>query len=232
MKLHEEISRMKSIMNITENHDSKKYYVDNSDLGGKGVFASKNLKKGETIGLLHDIIKMGSDYNFTELGEMHNHKDEPNCHNDKRDNQRYLVASRDIEKGEELTTDYRLQPDLEQPQSLFSGLNEQKFVPQIDGYRTYSPFKEMDYIIVDSNGIDCDNIVWDLVLVGNGKEIKFCKKNSGAVFFKKSNKVVELPLMDGEEVEDIFFNEDSLKDWIEKKLKKVDKNGEIKKNFF
>jgi RNA polymerase primary sigma factor len=38
--------------------------------------------------------------------------------------------------------------------------------------------------------------------------------------------------IDGEEVEDIFFNEDSLKDWIEKKLKKVDKNGEIKKNFF
>ena len=228
-------SKMKTLIlesGIIESKEHKKYYVDKSDLGGKGVFAKKKLKKGETIGLLHTIKKLGVDYDFTELGKMHNHKDSPNCHNDKRGNQRFLVASKDIEKGEELTTNYRLQPDLEQPQTWFSGLNEQKYLPHIDGYRTYSPFKDLDYIIVESNGIDCDNIVWDLVLVGDRGEIKYCKKNSGSVFFHKSTKVVELPLKNGEDVEDIFITEDTLYEWLENKLNKIDKKGEIRKNFF
>ena len=95
--------------------ESKKYYLDQSKIHGTGVFASKDLKEGEVIGLLHTINTLGSDYDFEELGRMYNHSNEPNCYNYLYHNKRYLVASRNINKGDELTADYRLQPDLEQP---------------------------------------------------------------------------------------------------------------------
>jgi SET domain-containing protein len=99
----------------------KKYYVGNSDIEGKGVFASQNLKKGEVIGLLHTINQLYKDYSFEELGHNHNHSETPNCHNHMVGNKRYLVASRDIDEDEELTTNYRLQPDLEQPENFTLG---------------------------------------------------------------------------------------------------------------
>jgi SET domain-containing protein len=46
---------------------------------------------------------------------MYNHSDTPNCYNKKINNKRYLVTLHAIPRGEELTADYRLQPDLEQP---------------------------------------------------------------------------------------------------------------------
>lgn len=217
--------------NIQESKDTdKKYYVDNSDLGGRGVFAKKDLKKGETIGLLHTIKKMHVDYDFTELGRMHNHKDEPNCHNEKVDNKRYLVASRNIKKGEELTTDYRLQPDLEQPKDWFKGLKEQheKMWPQKDGYRTYSPFKDLEYIIVDGNGIDCDNIVYDLILIGDNGSLKFCKKNTGSYFLPGATKVVEIPLKNGEDGDRFLEDKRMFINWLHSKLRKIDKDGEIR----
>lgn len=197
------------------NESEKKYYISDSDIAGKGAFANKNLKKGETIGLLHTINEIGFSYTFEELGRMHNHSENPSCHNELKNNKRYLVASRDINKGEELTTNYRLQPDLEQPDSF---LNEEKMYPQKDGYRTYSPFKKLDYIIVDSNDIDCNNIVYDLVLIGNGNEIKFCKKDSGSHFFKNSTKVVEIPLKDGENHKEILSDKYNFKKWLSDKI--------------
>jgi len=100
---------------LTESKLSKKYYLDQSKIHGTGVFANKSLGKGEVIGLLHTINELGIDYDFEELGRMHNHSDTPNCYNKKINNKRYLVTLHAIPRGEELTTDYRLQPDLEQP---------------------------------------------------------------------------------------------------------------------
>ena len=97
------------------NEDEKKYYISDSDIAGKGVFASKNLKKGEEIGLIHTINKLYDDYSFEDLGKYHNHSDNPNCFNNLIGNKRYLVTNTDIKKGSELTSNYRLQPDLEQP---------------------------------------------------------------------------------------------------------------------
>jgi len=214
---------MKFLHLLKEN--KKKYYVGDSSIHNKGVFARENLKKGEEIGLLHTINELYTDYSFEELGSYHNHSDNPNCHNELVDNRRYLVASKDIKKGEELTTDYRLQPDLEQPVQFNNSINEMKMTPQKDGYRTYSPFKDLDYIIINGNGVDCDNIVYDLVLIGDNKEIKFCKKDSGPHFFKNSDKVVEIPLKNGENYKDILKNNKSFNDWLKQKIKTFkDKN--------
>ena len=235
MNLNENISRVKELMGILSGETSeKKYYVDKSDIQGQGVFANKDLKEGEIIGLLHVIKKLGWDYDFTELGEMHNHSDNPTCHNLLMGNKRFLVASKDLKKGEELTTDYTLQPDLEQPKENWN-INEnssREMIPHIDGYRTYSPFKEMDYIIVPGNGIDCDNIVWDLVLLGDDGTIVVGPKNSGSHFLRNASKVVELPLKNNENLDELTSDEKKLKKWVRDYVDKVDKNQEIRNNFY
>ena len=98
---------------LTEMVDTPSYYVDNSNIHGKGVFASTDLPLGVNVGKLHDISD--SNYTFTELGKSYNHSGKPNCKNELKDNSRFLVTTVPISKGEELTADYRLQPDLEQP---------------------------------------------------------------------------------------------------------------------
>lgn len=96
----------------------KNYNIKNSKIHGKGVFANKDLPINSFIGKLHDIINLSSKYKFTELGKKHNHSDKPNSRNELINNSRYLVTNRPIKKGEELTTNYRQQPDLEQPEDF------------------------------------------------------------------------------------------------------------------
>ena len=91
------------------------YRVAPSPIHGQGCFAITDLPAEKDLGLLHTILPNG--YSHTELGQMHNHSDKPNCYNKKIGDQRFLVTLRQVKTGEELTTDYRLQPDLEQPQS-------------------------------------------------------------------------------------------------------------------
>ena len=227
--------KIQNSTSITENKFSpnKKYNVDESEIQGKGVFASKDLKKGEVIGLLHDIIEMGNKYKFTELGKFHNHSDNPNCHNELVDgNKRFLVATRDISEGEELTTDYRLQPDLEQPIENWSINKSTKYRPEVDGYRSYSPFKDLDYIIVEGSGIDCNNIVFDLMLIGDNGKVKYCKKDSGSHFLEGANKVVEIPLRDNEDAEYLISSKDIFSEWLEEKIEKIDTDNTLVDTFF
>jgi hypothetical protein len=221
--------------NLTESKsNNKKYFVDESKIkgAGKGVFAKTDIKKGETIGLLHTIKKLGSEYDFTELGKMHNHNDKPTCHNKKVGNKRYLVASKNLKKGDELTTDYTLQPDLEQPQKNWGTIKENKEMrPEIDGYRTYSPFKNLEYIIVNGDGIDCNNIVYDLVLIGNNGKVKFCKKNSGTYFLKGATKIVEIPFKNNEKYSDVFKSSETFNEWLKEKIKEIDVKKEILNGF-
>ena len=95
-----------------------KYYLDQSNIQGQGAFAQENYPEGTVIDKLHDIpngVLDGRNYKFYELGKMYNHSDTPNCKNIMKDNTRYLVTIQPVKQGEELTADYRLQPELEQP---------------------------------------------------------------------------------------------------------------------
>ena len=49
---------------------------------------------------------------------------------------------------------------------------------------------DIEYIIVDGNGIDCDDIVHDLILVGDNGVIKYGPKNSGAHYLDGAKRVV------------------------------------------
>ena len=48
--------------------------------------------------------------------------------------------------------------------------------PQKDGYRSYSPFKHLPYIDINSNVIDTDNLAYDkLKLIGDNGVKKLLK---------------------------------------------------------
>ena len=84
---------------------------------GDGMFSTTSFKKGDVIGLAHR-----DDQPVSKLGRMHNHNEEaPTMYSKKIGNERYVFANRDLEPGEELTTNYRLQPELEQPEDFQEG---------------------------------------------------------------------------------------------------------------
>jgi len=88
-------------------------YIKPSPIQGLGVFAGEQIPKGTDLGVAQ--IKHTEGYSVTPLGRYHNHSLEPNCENVLVGNERHLVSSKDVEPGEEITINYILQPDLEQP---------------------------------------------------------------------------------------------------------------------
>jgi hypothetical protein len=89
------------------------YKIGDSKIHGKGLIAVKNLKPDDLIGLSHINNEA-----TPEVGRYHNHSDRPNAVNVKIDNERYLIAESPIKEGDEITVDYRKQPDLEQPEDF------------------------------------------------------------------------------------------------------------------
>jgi hypothetical protein len=101
-----------------DGNTKKNYSFGKSGIEGKGTFAKQNIQPGDYIGKVHTINQLFTDYDFTDLGKNHNHSDDPNVKNVLIGNERHLVAIKPINKGTELTSNYRLQPDLEQPESF------------------------------------------------------------------------------------------------------------------
>jgi predicted Zn-ribbon and HTH transcriptional regulator len=169
----------------------KKYITKQSSIkgAGKGLFTNTSFKKGELIGLAHVNGEPTK-----EVGSNHNHNEKnPTANNIKNGNKRYLIASRNLKPGEEITTNYRLQPELEQPED-FEKKKDETITPQKDGYRTYSPFKNLPYIDVESDTIDSDNIVYDLKLRANNGLTKFIKKNTGLHTLPGAKVIREIPV--------------------------------------
>ena len=94
----------------------KKYITKQSNIkgAGKGLFTKDFFKKGEVIGLAHV-----DDQPASEIGRNHNHNEEnPTAYSKKINNKRFIYASKDLNPGEEITTNYRMQPELEQPEDF------------------------------------------------------------------------------------------------------------------
>lgn len=85
-------------------------FVDKSSIEGQGLFAGKGFKKGEVIGLAHQ-----QEQPVGLTGNFHNHSPSPNAVSVKQGSSRFLVAAKNLPAGAEITSDYRMQPELEQP---------------------------------------------------------------------------------------------------------------------
>jgi hypothetical protein len=165
----------------------KKLSVKKSNIQGKGLFIDQPIRKGEIIGLAHL-----NNQATPVVGKYHNHsEDSPTAVNISKGNKRYLVAARDLPAGTEITTNYRLQPELEQPEDF---MRKGGMTPQKDGYRTYSPFKNLPFIDIETDTIDTDNIVYDLQLRANNGVIKNVQKNTGLHKIPGATVIREIPM--------------------------------------
>ena len=94
----------------------KKYITKQSSIkgAGKGLFTNTSFKKGELIGLAHV-----NGQPTKEVGSNHNHNEKnPTAYSKKINNKRFIYASKNLKPGEEITTNYRMQPELEQPEDF------------------------------------------------------------------------------------------------------------------
>ena len=88
---------------VTIEFESDFYYKDKSSIHGIGVFALKNINKGEIIG----IGSIDNKYKTT-LGRFTNHSDNNNCmFYYLKNNDVVMVAVEDISKNEEILINYR-----------------------------------------------------------------------------------------------------------------------------
>ena len=165
----------------------KQLSVKKSNIQGNGLFINEPIRKGDVIGLAH-INNQATPI----VGKNHNHSENnPTAVNISQGNKRYLVAAKDLPAGTEITTNYRLQPELEQPEDF---MRNGGMTPQKDGYRTYSPYKNLPYINIDTDTIDTDNIVYDLQLVANNGVTKNVQKNTGLHKIPGASVIREIPI--------------------------------------
>jgi hypothetical protein len=107
--------------------------VKKSNIHGNGLFAEKPFKKGDLIGLAHV-----NNQPTPIVGNYHNHsEDNATALNISNGNKRYLVAARDLEPGNEITTNYRLQPELGQPEDFAKGGSAPR-IPKTKSPKSYS----------------------------------------------------------------------------------------------
>lgn len=87
-----------------------KIEVRPSNIEGNGVFTKDTFNAGDLIGLAHT-----NDQPSTVLGRFYNHSETPNAESIKVGNERFIKAIKKLRRGEEITVDYKKQPELEQP---------------------------------------------------------------------------------------------------------------------
>jgi SET domain-containing protein len=99
--------------------------VKESPIHGMGLFALCDIKEGSQLFETHIMDKDWVEgmpkglFSWINLlpNCMYNHsKTKFNCTSETEGNRKFLVATRDIKKGDEILTDYTEDPDLEQPE--------------------------------------------------------------------------------------------------------------------
>ena len=96
--------------------------IKESELQGLGLFATKDFEDDVVLGIVHIKNKnFPHGYIRTALGAFYNHSDNPNCKNSSgfwhQLPVKYLVTTRPIKAGEELTANYTLYNDFNRDES-------------------------------------------------------------------------------------------------------------------
>lgn len=82
-----------------------KYYLDKSNIQGVGIFMNINIPVNYVID-----IAIKDWYYITQFGSKINHSWNPNCIQVQNGSNYYIISKRPIQKGEEITIDYRNAP--------------------------------------------------------------------------------------------------------------------------
>lgn len=104
------LQRLPALFSDKTAASSNGWYIAESDIKGKGIFADKDYKEGEIIGsggTAGGEDEFGSKiWNLTELARYCNHQWKSNVDIKKDNDQIDLVAKREINKDEEIVADY------------------------------------------------------------------------------------------------------------------------------
>jgi len=91
------------------------FEIRKSSIHGLGAFSKRDFKKGEFINK-HIIRLSNGDLQVTKFGRKLNHSTNPNAISKKGSDGCYRVyALKDINSGDEITLDYTVNKNLEQP---------------------------------------------------------------------------------------------------------------------
>jgi len=91
-------------------------YIAKSSIEGKGVFADKDIAKGEDLGSVANIrvnkkkMEHRNDYDMTPLGERLNHQNSSNAKLVQKGNTYRAVSTTNINKNNEVTLNYKNNP--------------------------------------------------------------------------------------------------------------------------
>lgn len=135
-----------SAQNGVETPIYKKVKVAPSSIEGKGLFAEEPIKQGDVIGVSHirqEFEKGGETYTApfpsTVLG-YYNHSEDPNVKEEDQGSHILMVAIKDIQPGEEITSDYNNHniEDLETPDNFKKGGTKKPKIPKKKNSSAYS----------------------------------------------------------------------------------------------
>ena len=96
--------------------NEKNFEIKKSPIHGVGVFSLKDFEKGELIDI--HFFKDGDKLVITTFGKNLNHSDEPNAVSKKDLTGYKTYALKKIKNGDEVTLDYRVNKELEQPEDF------------------------------------------------------------------------------------------------------------------
>jgi len=81
-------------------------YISDSNIQGKGLFTNTSLKNDEFV-----FVGIYNNISISHYGHFINHQKEPNCKIKIEDGDYNVYTIKPINKNEELTVDYDLNPD-------------------------------------------------------------------------------------------------------------------------
>jgi len=91
--------------------NKKRYKIDKSPIEGKGVFMERDTNKNSEIDVGIDFDFLGLLPHVTpDFGSWINHSYNPNTYLKWKNNKWYVIASKNIKKGEEITLNYEKTP--------------------------------------------------------------------------------------------------------------------------
>ena len=92
-----------------------KYKIGKSKIQGKGIICTKPIKDGEQIALVFEKVNTTGndekDWQMLKMGAYVNHTWNPNSRLNREGNNYYLQAIKNINKNEEIASNYNDSPD-------------------------------------------------------------------------------------------------------------------------
>ena len=94
--------------------DNNNYDINKSSIHGKGIFSKFDIDKNDFINM-HFLRGLDDNLNITRFGRYLNHSYTPNAISRKCDDGYRVFALKDIKKGDEITLNYTVNKNFEQP---------------------------------------------------------------------------------------------------------------------